>query len=283
MASSVPDLVLVDGLPGGVVSASDRGLHYGDGLFETLPVIAGEARHWDRHLQRLRLGCVRLGIPCPQETLLRADLEALCTGVERAVLKLIVTRGSGGRGYRPPAQAAATRVFARYPWPSHAPDLCRSGIVVRVCATRLAHNPALAGLKHLNRLEQVLARREWDDPGIHESLMLDGDGRVIEGTMSNLFIVREGRLTTPDLSRCGVLGIMRQLVIDRAARAGMATEIRAMDLAEVMSAEGAFLCNSVVGLWPIAELRGARTHHYAPCDAVARLARALGRDAGGGA
>ncbi len=281
-SSPESDLVLIDGLPARAVSIADRGLHYGDGLFETLPIVAGVARHWDRHLERLRLGCSRLGIPCPDEALLGADLDTLCTGVDRAVLKLIVTRGTGGRGYRPPEACEPTRMFARYPWPSYPPGLYRTGIVARVCATRLARNLDLAGIKHLNRLEQVLARREWGDPEVHEGLMLDTGGHVIEGTMTNLFLVRSGRLVTPDLSECGVLGIMRGLCIEAAGCAGIETEVRPVELAEMQTADHAFLCNSLVGIWPIRELRGEETHRYAACDVVARVTAAMGRDAIGG-
>ncbi len=283
-ASSLePDLVLVDGRPARAVSVADRGLHYGDGVFETLPISAGVVRHWERHLERLRLGCARLGMACPEDTVLRADLDRLRVGVDHAVLKLIVTRGVGGRGYRPPDPAKPTRIFARHPRWSYPAALYRNGIVVRVCATRLSRNPVLAGIKHLNRLEQVLARQEWADPEVHEGLMQDTGGRVIEGTMTNLFLVRGGRLVTPDLSECGVLGIMRGLCIEAAARVGLETDIRAVDLADIYNAEGAFMCNSVVGVWPIRELHGEGTHRYAPCDVLARVAAAMGPDAIGGA
>ncbi|MGQ0594205.1 MAG: aminodeoxychorismate lyase [Gammaproteobacteria bacterium] len=278
-SSPEPDLVLIDGRPGESVSVADRGLHYGDGVFETLPIVAGVVCHWDRHLERLRLGCARLGLACPEDTLLRADLEVLRAGVDHGVVKLIVTRGVGGRGFRPPDPTEPTRIFARYPWRSYPAALYRSGIVARVCTTRLSRNPVLAGIKHLNRLEQVLARREWVDPEVHEGLMLDTGGRVIEGTMTNLFLVRAGRLVTPDLSECGVLGIMRGLVIEAAGRARLETEIRAVDLAEMYTAEGSFVCNSLVGVWPIRELQGDGTRRYTSCDLVARVTAAMGRDA----
>lgn len=281
-SSPEPDLVLIDGRLGRAVSVADRGLHYGDGLFETLPILDGNVRHWERHLERLRLGCARLGMACPEDTLLSADLDLLRAGVDHGVLKLIVTRGVGERGFRPPDPAKPTRIFARHPWRSYPPALYRSGIVARVCATRLSRNPVLAGIKHLNRLEQVLARREWADPEVHEGLMLDTGGRVIEGTMTNLFLARAGRLVTPDLSECGVLGIMRGLVIEAAGRARLETEIRAVDLAELYTAEGAFVCNSLVGIWPIRELQGEATRRYAACDLLARVTTALGRDAIGG-
>ncbi|MGH8567619.1 MAG: aminodeoxychorismate lyase [Gammaproteobacteria bacterium] len=281
-SSPKPDLVLIDGRRGRAVSVADRGLHYGDGLFETLPILDGNVRHWERHLERLRLGCARLGMACPEDTLLSADLDLLRAGVDHGVVKLIVTRGVGGRGFRPPDPAKPTRIFARHPWRPYPPALYRSGIVARVCATRLSRNPVLAGIKHLNRLEQVLARREWADPEVHEGLMLDTGGRVIEGTMTNLFLARAGRLVTPDLSECGVLGIMRGLVIEAARRARLETEIRAVDLAEMYTAEGAFVCNSLVGVWPISELRGEGTRRYAPCDLLARVMAAMGPDAVGG-
>jgi len=261
------------------VSVADRGLHYGDGVFETLPMSVGVVLHWERHLERLRLGCARLGMACPKDTLLRADLDRLRAGVDHGVLKLIVTRGVGGRGYRPPDPAKPTRIFARHPRRPYPPALYRSGIVVRVCATRLSRNPYLAGIKHLNRLEQVLARHEWADPEVHEGLMLDTGGRVIEGTMTNLFLACAGRLVTPDLSESGVLGIMRGLVIEAAARVGLETEIRAVDLAEMYTAEGAFVCNSLVGIWPIRELQGDRTRRYGACDLLTRVTAAMGPDA----
>jgi 4-amino-4-deoxychorismate lyase len=278
-SSPEPDLVLIDGRPGGTVSVADRGLHYGDGVFETLPVSGGVVRHWERHLERLRCGCARLGLACPEDRLLSADLDVLRAGADHGVLKLIVTRGVGGRGFRPPDPARPTRIFARHPWRPYPPALYRSGVVVRVCATRLSRNPVLAGIKHLNRLEQVLARREWADPGVHEGLMLDTGDRVIEGTMTNLFLVRAGRLVTPDLSECGVLGIMRGLCIEAAARVGLKTEIRAVDLAEMYTAETAFVCNSLVGIWPIRELQGEGTRRYAACDLLARVTAAMGPDA----
>jgi 4-amino-4-deoxychorismate lyase len=182
--------------------ATDRGLHYGDGLFETIAVINGRPTLWQAHMERLQCGCELLGIPLPDLQQLHEEASSLCSSEERVVLKLMITRGSGGRGYRPPQDVLSQRILFRYPWPD-SPDLSH-GIQLRVCQTPLACNPALAGIKHLNRLEQVLARAEWDDPAIHEGLMCDLDGRVKEGTMSNLFWVEDSQLFTPDLSRCGV-------------------------------------------------------------------------------
>lgn len=250
--------MLVNGVPGASIDASDRGLHYGDGLFETIAVHDGAPALWDRHMQRLLLGGERLGIaPIDAAQLLRESLQ-LCDGVAEGVLKIIITRGSAGRGYRAPSCGAVqpTRLVALYAWPEYPPAFWVEGVAVRLCSTRLGSNPALAGIKHLNRLEQVLARSEWGDPAIPEGLMLDGDSRVIEGTMSNLFIVRNGRLLTPDLTQCGVAGVMRGLILDNMQDMGIPADITQITLDDVKSSDEAFLCNSLIGVWPVRHLAG---------------------------
>lgn len=252
--------VLINGSATTTLDARDRGLHYGDGLFETIAVRDGSPARWDAHMQRLVLGCQRLAIPAVDASLLAGEAMRLCAGVERGVLKIIITRGSGGRGYRAPAMDAArpTRIVALHSWPDYPDILWTEGVSARICATRLGHNPLLAGIKHLNRLEQVLARSEWDDPGVTEGLMLDQDGNVIEGTMTNLFIVRDGRLRTPDVSQCGVAGVMRGWILDTVRGLGIACEIGTVTLEDVASAEEVFLCNSLIGVWPVREIEGKR-------------------------
>jgi len=213
--------LLVNGQDIDTVSALDRGLQYGDGLFETLPVINGRPLHWQRHMQRLIHGCGRLGIPLPDVTALTIEAQRLCVGRNRAVLKLIVTRGSGGRGYRCPEHPAPTRIFALHSWPDYPENNWREGVRVRLCRIQLGSNPALAGLKHLNRLEHILARAEWDSDDIAEGLLFDRADHVIEGTMSNLFLVTAGQLVTPELSDCGVAGIMRDMIIESAGPCGL--------------------------------------------------------------
>lgn len=248
--------MLIDGVPATSLPASDRGLHYGDGLFETLAVIDARPVLWSEHRARLEEGCRRLGIPVPPPDALDADVAALAEGQGRGVIKVIVTRGSGGRGYRPPAEPVARRVVSRHPWPDYPPQWFERGVRVRVCTTRLGRNPALAGLKHLNRLEQVLARAEWSDPDIAEGLMLDESGHVIEGTMSNVFCVADGVVRTPQLSACGVAGIMRAQLLGLAEQSGLATQEADLSLAALAGADEVFVCNSLIGLWPVRELDG---------------------------
>ncbi|OQX49191.1 MAG: aminodeoxychorismate lyase, partial [Candidatus Sedimenticola endophacoides] len=151
---------------------------------------------------------------------------------------------------------AATRIVQLTPWPERDEAQCAAGVRVRQCRTRLGQNPALAGIKHLNRLEQVLARGEWSEPDISEGLMLDAAGRVIEGTMSNLFLVRDGRIFTPCLSRCGVSGVMRQQVLEACRALAIPLLERDIPLRDLWDSEALFLTNSLIGIWPVADLDG---------------------------
>lgn len=255
MANSLP-LTLIDGRESCRISALDRGLHYGDGVFTTLAVRTGTPLLLDRHLARLARDCQRLGIPCPDRELLRKEAAQLSREQDRAVLKITITRGEGGRGYRIPDECRPTRLLTLYPWPEYPGDPARDGIAARVCNLRLGCNPALAGIKHLNRLEQVLARNEWNDPEIQEGMLLDSSGTVVEGVMSNLFWVTEDRLFTPCLDECGVAGVVRGLVLELAARQGLAVAEVRTPVSTVLDADEAFFTNSVIGLWPVCNLEG---------------------------
>ncbi|MDH3871817.1 MAG: aminodeoxychorismate lyase [Gammaproteobacteria bacterium] len=246
--------VLVNGTPEDRVSSLDRGLLYGDGLFETIAVVGGRPRFWLRHMARLQAGCERLGIPCPDTDSLAGEAQGLLQDVERCVLKIIVTRGTGGRGYRPPADPQPTRIVQRHPWPDYPASWREQGVRVRLCEQRLVQNPPLAGIKHLNRLEQVLARLEWEDPDIMEGLMADGQGNLVEGTMCNLFIVQDQQLVTPDLGRCGVNGIVRAVLMELAGELGLPVVVRDLTLTTLQEADEVFLTNSVIGIWPVRQL-----------------------------
>jgi len=247
----------INGVDADALTVLDRGLHYGDGLFETLAVTDGEIGLLDYHLERLRDGCQRLAMPEPPSGL-REELLAAAAGQSRAVLKLLFTRGAGGRGYLPPEDPAPTRILIRYPWPDHLQDHVDAGVRVRVCSTRLGRNPRLAGVKHLNRLEQVLARSEWRRwDGIAEGLMLDEGGLVIEGTMSNVFAVHgDGRLATPALAQCGIAGVMRRHLMLQAGREDMPVWTVDLSLTELLRAQEIFVCNSIIGVWPVIGVDG---------------------------
>lgn len=171
-------MILVNGKVSSRIEIADRGLQYGDGLFETIAIRDERAILYSSHLKRLEDGCRRLSIPLIARRILDKEIFKLCRGVSRGVLKVIVTRGSGGRGYQPPSQPQPTRILSVHPWPNYPSLFIEYGITLRVCHTSLGYNPCLAGIKHLNRLEQVLARSEWENPMIPEGLMLDSQGQV---------------------------------------------------------------------------------------------------------
>jgi 4-amino-4-deoxychorismate lyase len=266
----------VNGAPSSQVSILDRGLHYGDGLFETIAVFDGHPCLWEPHCWRLLRGCERLGIPAPDLHLLRAEAREIIQeagpGTPRAVLKILLTRGIGGRGYRPLVQPQPTRVLYLSPWPDHPQDAESEGVRVRLCNLRLAGNPWLAGIKHLNRLEQVLARMEWDDPGIFEGLLCDPQGHLVEGTSSNLFLWQGGALRTPDLGGCGVGGVAREAVIATAQALGVPVSIGRVSVADALGADLLLLSNSLIGLWPVRQLEERR---YDPTSIPADLLAAL--------
>lgn len=245
---------LIDGSEADCLTVADRGLQYGDGLFETLAVRDGTPCLWHAHFDRLARGAERLGIPCPPRELLLHECRQLAAGKSAGVLKIILTRGSGGRGYGPPANPQPIRILTLHPWPDYPTDWGERGVDVAFCRTPLGENPVLAGLKHLNRLEQVLARSEWRDRGIAEGLMQDGRDRIIGGTMSNLFLVRAGRLLTPQLDTCGIAGTVRNLVLRIAGAFGIEVLERDIMRTDLVAADGLFLTNALIGVWPVRRL-----------------------------
>jgi 4-amino-4-deoxychorismate lyase len=253
--------VRIDALPGDA-----RGFAYGDGVFETMRVHAGLVPWWPAHMARLVHGLSRLGIPVPEADFVDRQARALFDDAGDGVLKLIVSRGGGGRGYAPERDAPPVWRVSRHPLPAPARA---GGLVLRWCDTRLALQPALAGLKHCNRLEQVLARGEWNDAAIDDGLMLDTEGHVVSATAANLFLLHGDRWTTPEVDRCGVAGVCRAWML--AQTGATATRVAPAD---VESADSVLLCNAVRGILPVARL-DARA--WAPHPAVADLRRRLAR------
>ncbi|MDP9197688.1 MAG: aminodeoxychorismate lyase [Pseudomonadota bacterium] len=240
---------IVNGHAGGSIDPADRGLQYGDGLFETIVVQDGRARFLDWHLERLAEGGRRLELPLPEAALLKNEIErAWPQG--RGVVKLILTRGVGERGYRPPPDPQVTRIVTGYAWPADF-EARKDGVRLGVCRTRLGRNAALAGIKHLNRLEQVLAQAECDDARMDEGLMLDDREHAISGTMSNLFFRLARGWVTPRVTESGVAGVMRRAFRAWAGEQGITIEERDVPVAELAAASAMLMTNAVIGARPI--------------------------------
>ena len=260
---------MVDGIEQSQIAVMDRGLHFGDGVFRTVLVHESQPVDWPRQLRRLLDDATRIGLQVPDAELLSQQVTEICAGQPRAILKLLLTRGGQALGYIATEDTCRVILLLRslrdYP-----PHFWSDGITVRICEMRLACNPALAGIKHLNRLEQVLARAEWDDEGIAEGLMLDTRDRLIEGISSNLFFVRKGILHTPDLSRCGVAGVTREMILDAAPAYTRGTHIADFGVDDLMNADECFVCNSVIRVWPIGRLVSHETTRSWPVGSVTR-------------
>jgi 4-amino-4-deoxychorismate lyase len=249
----------------------DRGLQYGDGVFETMRVRRREIRLLDFHLERLYSSCRRLKIVAPSAPELRRELKFIAGRRSEGILKLIVTRGAGPRGYRPSGSERCTRISTLDPVPGAMMAEGSKPARLRLCATPLGINPLFAGLKTLNRLESVMARAEWSDARIWEGLMRDVDGNCVCGTMSNLFLRRGITLMTPLLDRCGVAGVMRRWILQSAGELQVAERrIRWQDLA---AAEEVFMSNAVVGIRSVRSIESARsdTLRFASTDTADRL------------
>ncbi len=245
----------VNGQSAARVATNDRGLHYGDGVFTTALVDAGRVVYLHDHLERLQRDARALGFAAPSRWLLQSEFETAAAGQPGAVIKYLLTRGPAERGYRAPAAAQVTRLVLRDAAPRHPQRCWTQGIRLHVCAQRLGVQPRLAGIKHLNRLEQVLARSEWQSEA-EEGLMLALDGAVISGTMSNLFFVRGGCLHTPMLDNAGVAGVMRARVLAATAELAIPVLIARYTLADLLAADEVFMTNAVIGLWPVAACAG---------------------------
>jgi 4-amino-4-deoxychorismate lyase len=265
--------VWIDGRRRSLLQQSDRGLQYGDGIFETMRVRRHRIRFLNLHLARLERGCRSLKIRMPGQQLLRRELARIAALRPEGVVKLIVTRGSGPRGYRPSGRERTTRIVTLHALPRGLQADAGTAVRLRTCATRLSSNPSLAGLKTLNRLDSVLARAEWTDTRIWEGLMGDVEGNWVCGTMSNLFLRRGSVLMTPLLDRCGVAGVMRRFVLESASGLQLRTVERRIGWPELKSAEEVFMSNAVAGIRSVRTIECARrgSLRYKCFDAAQRL------------
>jgi 4-amino-4-deoxychorismate lyase len=183
---------------------------------------------------------------------LHADIQRLNDDeVADAVIKIVVTRGEGTRGYALPALAQPNRVVIKSAYPQYPASNFSQGVSLHLCQLRLGHQPQLAGIKHLNRLENILARMEWNSSAYADGVLQDIDGNIIECTAANLFIRSGKDLVTPDLAMCGVAGITRQRILQLSEPLGLNVHIGCISMADMMSADEILICNSLYGAWQV--------------------------------
>jgi len=244
---------LVNGEKTDSIFVTDRGLQFGDGVFESIRIHQSKPVWWQQHVNRLLDGCRRLRFAdMPDIDALQQEVTAMVSDCEAGVLKIIITRGFSNRGYTASADMLANRVLSLTPGMRHQ-FRTELGIVMGICKQRLAGHDSLSGIKHLNRLEQVLARLQCQAEGWDEGIMLDEQDTIIEGTMSNLFIWREDHLLTPSLQKTGIKGLCRERIITLAAENGIKVEQSKLQLEDMANSSGIFVTNSLIGIWPVIE------------------------------
>jgi 4-amino-4-deoxychorismate lyase len=263
---------LINGSFDHTLSPFDRGFAYGDGVFRTFVMRDGMPDNWPFQYQKLVADCAVINIVCPSAELLMSDLQQLFLLDETAVAKIIVTRGEGERGYTPPPVTMPLRVLIKSALSQYPEENFSQGVQLQVCETRLASQPKLAGVKHLNRLENVLARMEWNDPTFAEGLMLDTNDDVIECTSANIFARFGDTLLTPQLHQCGVAGVTRQRIIDVAYTLSLKILVETFNLEKLLTADEVIICNSLYGAW---QVKGILQRTWLPEPLAANIRSAL--------
>ncbi len=242
---------LVDGEISRYVETTNRGLNYGDGLFETLSVMRGRPRRWQAHMDRLGAGCERLGLPMPPQAILLRDVQTVSAGLAATVVKIVLVRSGNGRGYSPSKVSSCVRIVSAHAYPQGLAHNAEKGVNARICKLRLAIQPALGGMKHLNRLEQVLASSESIGDDHTEGLLLDCENHLVSAISANIFLVMGELLLTPRLDQCGVRGVLREQILKAF---GSRCEQRRIMVDMMTEADEVFICNSVRGVVPIVSI-----------------------------
>lgn len=246
--------------------ALSRGLHFGDGLFRTLLIWDEKPLDWHRHMQKLAEDCVALQLQMPEASILEAEALQLARGQQRAVLKILVVRKSEGRGYSSTTNES-DRLLILQSAPRYPFDHWKQGIKIFKSPIKLATQTALAGVKHLNRLEQVLASRYWPE-GMDESILCNDTDQPICGTRTNLFWVTAGKVYTPPMDQCGVAGVMRSKIIQLNEKYKINMHIEMASWEDLHEADEVFVCNALIGLWPIRQLEH---RHWSETGPVSQL------------
>ncbi|ELM3738736.1 aminodeoxychorismate lyase [Yersinia ruckeri] len=241
-------MFLINGVVQDQLSATDRGLQFGDGCFTTARVVNGQICWLPMHIQRLQQEAERLLLPTIDWSLLQQEMTELAHQSAQGVVKVILTRGSGGRGYSGVGCEHPTRILSLSDYPAHYSLWCEQGITLALSPIPLAQNPLLAGIKHLNRLEQVLIRAHLEQTTADEALVLDTAGHLVECCAANLFWRKGDTVFTPDLSQSGVAGIMRRRIMARLFASKYKLHCVSEPLETLQDADEVLICNALMPL-----------------------------------
>ncbi|TDE23546.1 aminodeoxychorismate lyase [Vibrio owensii] len=241
----------VNGLPQTHISLGDRSFQYGDGCFTTIKTKKGELEHWQAHVERMEACLKTLHIPFPDWSQVFDWVMKAVLNDELAGIKIHISRGTGGRGYSPSGIEGPVVTISNFAFPSHYSSWQENGVPLGVCRTRLGIQPLLAGHKHNNRIEQVLAKAEIEGAEFTDAVTLNVQNHVIETTMANLFWVKDKKVYTPDLSLSGVAGVMRRKVLEFLQTNGYPVQVATFELSDLLNADEVLMCNSLLGVAPV--------------------------------
>lgn len=233
------------------LAVSDRGTQFGDGCFTTARVRDGEILWLDRHLARLQQAAERLMLPSIDWLSLSHEMSLAAQGRGEGIVKVILTRGHGGRGYSIQGCDNPTRIVMQADYPAHYAHWREQGVSLHLSSVALARSPLLAGIKHLNRLEQILIRIDLEQRAADEVLVLDTSGALVECCAANLFWRKGNRVYTPDLSYAGVDGVARQHIISLLSGSDFELHIVTEPVDTLADADEAIICNALMPVVPV--------------------------------
>ncbi|WP_282130609.1 aminodeoxychorismate lyase [Pseudoalteromonas aliena] len=228
------------------ISTSDRGLNYGDGFFTTAKVVDGQVQYWPHHKARLIECAERLGFPELDFYSLENKITQHTTDLQLSVLKILITRGEGGRGYGLPSECNITILLSVLDYPSNYSALAKKGVRLEISPIKLASQPYLAGLKTLNRLEQVLIKKAMQTQNCDDVLVLDHNNNVIEASAANIFAIKNHKVFSPLVDECGIKGVYLQSLCDK-----LPVEFKRVQVEDLTQADAVFVCNSLMGAVPV--------------------------------
>ncbi|MFV1992554.1 MAG: aminodeoxychorismate lyase [Acidiferrobacterales bacterium] len=277
MANNLNFMTLVNGEPGSKIDIHDRGLNYGDGIFETVAVHDGVTLLWDLHWLRMVRGCRQLSLIIPDQETIEQELKLLAGKINKGIIKIVLTRGVGKRGYLPDRKQACTRILSSSPWPGrHVAENGGEEVEAFICNHVIYPDPQLAGIKHLNRLTQVVASLETSNDGSGKidriGLMCDPDNNLVEAISANIFVIEKNILQTPELINYGVAGVMREHVLMQARNLDIDTEIKVLEKSCLKNADEVFLTNSIIGIVPV---KNIENFSFCPGEITGKLMNAI--------